>query len=139
VDFHETNEPSKLPPVVEFGQRALADLEFKMREEAQRAARRCAHAMLVYIRANPQLLYADVLPTAEGEALRSSLTGYVGTLRALGTPPERVLVAVKELVKDAAADARIDTRGLTGAAVQWAIAAYFPLRESQADSPTPAE
>ena len=126
MEFHEANNPSIDGPLADIRQRNLADLESRLRDAVRQAARKCAHAMLAYVRANPQLLFAHVLPVAEADELRKSLTGYVDTLRAFGTPPERVLVAVKELVKDAAADARIDTRGLTGAAVTWAIAAYFP-------------
>lgn len=131
VELHDANcQTERL--LADIQRRTLADIELQRRDDARQAAGRCAQAILTYASANPYLLSASALPVAEADELRRSLTGYVDTLRALGTPPERVIIAVKQLVMDAAAAARIDTRGLTGAAVTWAIAAYFPADRSRA-------
>jgi hypothetical protein len=111
-------------------QAALVDLQARLRDQVQEAASKCARALSRYIGNNARLLFADTLPPVEAEELRSSLTAYVDTLRVLGAPPERVIIAVKELVRGAAADARVDARGLTSAAVTWAIAGYFPRSTS---------
>jgi hypothetical protein len=98
-------------------------------------ARRCAAAFLAYIRTNPRLLYAKALPETEAEALRGCLTLYVATLRALAVPPERVIIAVKDLVRDAASNTGVDIRALTSAAVEWAIQGYYA--ESHANHAAP--
>jgi hypothetical protein len=113
----------------------LETLEPQLKQQARAAARKCAEALLTYIRDNPRLLYAKTLPKSEAEELRGCLTTYVATLRALATPPERVIVAVKDLVRDAASDTAVDIRPLTSAAVEWAIQGYYP--ESLADYGTP--
>lgn len=104
----------------------LETLEPQLRQRARAAARRCAETLLAYISANPRLLDAKTLPESEAEELRGCLTTYVATLRALATPPERVIVAVKDLVRDAASETPVDIRPLTAAAVEWAIAGYYP-------------
>jgi hypothetical protein len=106
----------------------LLTVETELRERAQRSAQQCAEALSAYVDANPRLLFVETLPAVEAEELRTCLTLYVATLRALATPPERVIVAVKALVRDATAEIAVDTRGLTSAAVSWAIAGYY--RES---------
>lgn len=116
---------------------ALADLQARLRGEVAEAAAKCARSLSSYIGKNARLLFADTLPPVEAEELRGSLTAYVHTLRMLGTPPERVIISVKELVRDAAATARVDHRGLTNAAVTWAIAGYY-LRPAS-DDPTPVD
>jgi hypothetical protein len=73
-------------------------------------------------------MFTDTLPFPEAEDLRNCLTGYVTTLRALGMAPERVVIAVKALVKESAAQAQVETRALCSAAVTWAITAYFPTK-----------
>lgn len=120
---------------VELDQTALAELQVRLRDAVQQAAGKCARALLSYIRSNSRLLFADTLPPVEAEELRYALTAYVNTLRLLGEPPERVIIAVKELVRQAAADAKVDSRGLTSAAVTWAIAGYYMSSESDAGSP----
>jgi len=133
----ERTTDSGLPDSRERDQAALADRQARLRDEVQGAAATCARALSRYIGNNARLLFADTLPPVEAEDLRSCLTAYVDTLRMLGVPPERVIIAVKEMVRAAAADARVDSRCLTSAAVTWAIAGYFP--HSQSDDTPPID
>jgi hypothetical protein len=110
----------------QFERDTLQHLEPQLRDRARTAARACAESLHAYISANPRLLDAKTLPEREAEELRACLTTYVATLRALATPPERVIVAVKNLVRDAASETPVDIRPLTAAAVEWAIAGYYP-------------
>jgi hypothetical protein len=61
--------------------------------------------------------------------LRDATTRYVVALRADGAPPERMLVCVKALVRDAlSAEGWCDpdaTQSLTAAVVGWSIDAYY--------------
>jgi hypothetical protein len=134
VKNYGTNASIPSPPT-ELDHSALGELQVRLRDAVQQAAGKCARVLLSYIRNNSRLLFANALPPVEAEELRYSLTAYVTTLRLLGEPPERVIIAVKELVREAAADANVDSRGLTSAAVTWAIAGYYMTSESEAGSP----
>jgi hypothetical protein len=62
-----------------------------------------------------------------GTHLRASVTGYVGALRADGVPAERVVVAVKGIVREATPP-RLDVhdaRALMDEVVRWSIEAYY--------------
>jgi hypothetical protein len=126
VDVNDLDSRVLLSRLSHLERETLATLEPELRRRAQAAARKCAEALFAYIRDNPWLLVAKTLPELEAEELRECLTAYVATLRALATPPERVIVAVKNLVRDAASDTAVDIRPLTAAAVEWAIAGYYP-------------
>ncbi len=65
----------------------------------------------------------------DAEPLRSAVRAFTDTLRAIGEPPERALIAVKHLVTDATHRRRdIDpavSTALLRCVVQWAVQAYY--------------
>jgi hypothetical protein len=65
---------------------------------------------------------------AARQALRAACDAFVRQLKAAGTPPQHVLIAVKTIVRDAArrSDAAWDAHPLTREIVQWSIDAYYP-------------
>jgi hypothetical protein len=66
-------------------------------------------------------------PGTEPETLRDLVCGYVGTLKAEGLPPERVIVAVKAAARDAGLryGDMLESRLALDRIVRWSITEYY--------------
>ena len=81
------------------------------------------------------------LSEADAQSIRSLLHRYVDELKHLGSPPERVLVQVKQIVHDAGSTAphwRVDSKhreAVIEQFVKWSIERYYwtpPAGQSEA-------
>lgn len=76
--------------------------------------------------------------SAERRAIRELVFAFVDERRRLGWPPERVVIGVKQIARDAGLrpsrlvidrDARITpSDGLLGQMIEWCIDRYYPVR-----------
>ncbi|MDQ6829935.1 MAG: hypothetical protein M3081_13835, partial [Gemmatimonadota bacterium] len=61
--------------------------------------------------------------------LRENIRAYTSALKDLHVAPERMLVSVKDIVRDAVEHARpmLESRQIVSDAVQWALDVYYPV------------
>jgi hypothetical protein len=89
----------------------------------------CVESLLAQWEITGRLMsLADSEPEGPSAQFRSCLAAFTTALRAVGTPPEVMVVQVKAIVAEAAARAGEDARSWVDQSVTWAIQSYYAQR-----------
>lgn len=116
------NPPTRMSPVERqaTGQRAI-----DASAAASKAAARCASLSLDAPRDTlvSDEAYAPLLVARE--ELEATVRGYARLLRVLGTPPERMLLLLKETVRERVPSHGVEARAIMEDVVRWGVKAYY--------------